>query len=60
VFAPEARYNRALCLIRLGRLTEGERALNMFLRAEGDDYRRADVRRLPDWIRARVPGSPPR
>lgn len=45
-FAPEARFNRALCLLRLGRSTEAARALQGFARDEGDGYRRAEAKRL--------------
>jgi hypothetical protein len=48
VFAPEARFNRALCLIHLGRFGEARRALRPF--ADGGGYRRADARALLDWL----------
>lgn len=54
--APEARYNRALCLVRLGRTTDAERALLAFARA-GDGYRRADAQRMLDWIHAQPSGD---
>jgi TolA-binding protein len=54
VFAPEARYNRALCLVRLGRLTEAAGALRAFARETPAGYRRADARLLLDWVRERI------
>jgi hypothetical protein len=53
VFAPEARYNRALCLVRLGRLGAAARALRSFASEARDGYRRAEARLLLDWIRER-------
>lgn len=57
-FAPEAGYNRALCLARLGRLSDAAHALQPFLRAGNDGYRRADAQRLLDWIHAQPSGEP--
>ena len=42
----EARYNRSLCLIRLGRITEARRALDAFADGEFGDYRRSEATRL--------------
>jgi hypothetical protein len=53
VFAPEARYNRALCLVRLGRLGAAARALRPFAAGAQEGYRRAEARLLLDWIRER-------
>ena len=51
VFAPEARYNRALCLVRLGRFGAASRALRPFASDARDGYRRTEARLLLDWIR---------
>lgn len=57
-FAPEARYNRALCLIRLKRPVEAERALEPFAR-QREGYRQREAQRLLDWLRtSREPASP--
>jgi hypothetical protein len=53
VFAPEARYNRALCLVRLGRFGAAEYALRPFASDARDGYRRAEARLLLDWIHER-------
>jgi TolA-binding protein len=53
VFAPEARYNRALCLVRLGRLHAAEHALQPFASDARNGYRRAEACLLLDWIRER-------
>jgi hypothetical protein len=45
-FALEARYNRALCLVRLGRAGEARQALAPFARGDYGDYRRAEARAL--------------
>jgi hypothetical protein len=56
-FAPEARYNRAICLARLGRRADAERALRPFAEGRYDArfgaYRRQEARLLLDWLRAR-------
>jgi TolA-binding protein len=54
VFAPEARYNRALCLVRLGQLHEAARALRPFLRTGPDGYRRTEAGLLSDWVHDRL------
>jgi hypothetical protein len=54
-FAPEARFNRALCLVRLGRAAEAARALRPFSEGRYGDYRRAEASTLIDWL----PRSPP-
>jgi hypothetical protein len=53
VFAPEASYNRALCLVRLGRFGAAARALRPFASDARDGYRRIEARLLLDWIRER-------
>lgn len=45
-FAPEARYNRALCLIRLGRRAEASDALRPFADGAYGDYRKAEAQKL--------------
>jgi hypothetical protein len=50
-FVPEARYNRALCLIRLDRLGAAREALRPFAAgAIGRGYRQQDAQALLDWI----------
>jgi len=50
-FAPEARYNRAICLVHLGRLAEAARALRPFAAGDvGRRYRRQEAQVLLDWI----------
>lgn len=45
-FAPEARYNRALCLVRLHRNDEARAALEPFAAGRYGTYRRDDAERL--------------
>jgi hypothetical protein len=45
-FAVDARYNRALCLVRLGRHEEAKRALEPFASGSHGGYRQADATRL--------------
>jgi hypothetical protein len=45
-FAVEAHYNRALCLVRLGREAEARRALEVFARGAYGGYRQAEARAL--------------
>jgi len=54
IFAPEAHYNRALCLVRLGRLGEAARALRSLSGESRDGYRRTEARLLLDWVRDRI------
>ena len=50
-FAPEARYNRALCLIRLERFASAKQALRPFAAgAVGRGYRMTEARTLLDWM----------
>jgi hypothetical protein len=46
VLAPEARYNRALCLIRLGRKSDARSALTPFANGEYGSYRRTEAKAL--------------
>jgi hypothetical protein len=45
-FAPEARYNRALALVRLGRLAEAREELTAFAEGRRSGYRQAEARSL--------------
>jgi len=45
-FAVDARYNRALCLVRLGRRAEAEAELERFASGSYGGYRQADAQRL--------------
>jgi len=45
-FAVDARYNRALCLVRLGRRAEAQAELERFARGSYGGYRQADAERL--------------
>lgn len=47
-FALEARYNRALCLVRVGRHAEARAALAPFAQGRFDGYRQDEARRLID------------
>ena len=50
-FAPEARFNRALCLIRLERFGMAKQALRPFAAgAVGRGYRTSEARTLLDWM----------
>ena len=50
VLVPEARYNRAMCLIRLGRKSEARGALAAFANGEYGNYRKSEARALIDAI----------
>jgi hypothetical protein len=49
-FAPEAHYNRALTLIRLGRKTEAASELSAFASGAYGSYRHDEARALLDAI----------
>jgi hypothetical protein len=49
VFVPEARFNRALCLLRLGRREAAVVALRPFANGAFGDYRVREARSLIDW-----------
>lgn len=58
-FVAEARYNRALLLVRLGRWDEASAALAPFARGEVEGgYRRAESAQLVERLRARGTGAP--
>jgi tetratricopeptide (TPR) repeat protein len=58
-FAIEARYNRALCLVRLGRLADARAALEPFARGviEPAGYRQSDAAHLIERIDHRLNGT---
>jgi hypothetical protein len=56
-FTLEARYNRALCLVRIGRHREAAAALTPFAEGAFGDYRRADARALLDALEAEDGGA---
>jgi TolA-binding protein len=45
-FSVDARYNRALCLVRLGRVAEARETLEKFANGAYGGYRQADAQRL--------------
>lgn len=51
-FAPEARFNRAVALLRAGRRAEGLAALEPFARGSFGGYRQADAQKLLDAAQA--------
>jgi TolA-binding protein len=54
-FVPEARYNRAFCLLRLGQRQAAVQALRPFAAGAFADYRRQEATALLDWIARQVP-----
>jgi hypothetical protein len=48
-FAPEARFNRALCLLRLGRRDDARAELRPFAAGELGGYRQREAATLIDW-----------
>jgi hypothetical protein len=54
-FAPEARYNRALCLVRLGRRRLAVQALRHFAEGVLGGYRRREACLLLDQLEAPLP-----
>ena len=58
-FALEARYNRAICLVRLGRYDEARAALQPFANGEAGGYRQQDASALLDALNAADAGAAP-
>lgn len=54
--ATEARYNRALCLVRIGRSDDAQKALAPFARGELDGYRQREATELIDALDDRDAG----
>ncbi|MEB2312355.1 MAG: tetratricopeptide repeat protein [Sorangiineae bacterium] len=52
-FVPEARYNRGLALVRLGRMAEARAALEPFARGAYGTYRSDEAQRLLDGLSPR-------
>lgn len=50
--APEARWNRAICLVRLARNAEARRALAPFAQGQDGGYRQAEARALLEAVDA--------
>ena len=57
VFAPEAAYNRAVCLVRLGRRQAAARALRPFADGTASGYRREEARALLAGLEGRWPAD---
>jgi hypothetical protein len=58
-FVLEARYNRAICLVRLGRHAEARRALEPFARGAFGSYRKESARSLLDVLDGRSDATAP-
>jgi len=54
-FAVEAHYNRALCLVRLGRTDEAKKALEPFAAGSFGGYRQAEAQKLLDAMSGSAP-----
>jgi hypothetical protein len=50
IFSPEARFNRALCLVHLGKFVEASAALDPFARGEFGAYRQQEAVRILEWL----------
>ncbi len=58
-FEPEARFNRAICLVRLQRFAQAEHALRSFADGRLGNYRRAEAEQLLAWLRDRLAAPQP-
>jgi len=58
-FAPEARYNRALCLVRLGQLAPAANALRPFAAGRPGGYRHHEACLLLRWLSERGAADDP-
>ncbi|HVT07779.1 MAG TPA: hypothetical protein VHO67_09980 [Polyangia bacterium] len=56
-FEPEARFNRAICLVRLRRFPAAAAALTPFAQGRFGSYRRAEAAQLLDWMGPLLPGA---
>ena len=56
-FAPEARYNRALCLVRLGRGAAAAQALRPIAASGASGYRHREACLLLEWLAERDAGA---
>jgi hypothetical protein len=54
-FAVEARYNRALCLVRLGRTEQALGALRSLAQGAAGGYRQREARALIEQLEQRAP-----
>lgn len=56
-FEPEARFNRAICLVRLRRFPAAAAALAPFAQGRFGAYRREEAARLLDWMAPALSGA---
>lgn len=57
VFELEAKFNRALCLVLLGRYSQAAVALRPFAIGKRHEYRREEANMLLDWMNKNATGS---
>jgi TolA-binding protein len=56
-FAPDARYNRALCMLRLGWRAAAAEALRPFAEGAYQGYRQLEAQSLLDWMARQAPSQ---